>query len=403
MKKITLKLTAVILTLVICLSVCVPGTFASRNRPEDVPEMESLDDFREYLSDGGHPTFTTDEFMHIYDGFGFIFRLLTGRAFAPAERFKVSVDPFITAVCNGISEETGFDIVTLITNLPESNQIAELAVKVFNIDPVSMREQTYAKANECFETGDALKGNFYHLMGAFFSIIDNAEIYSEDYAADPALKEVLVRVTFRDGEQELLHPGIFINPETGWCGNINGGGLLDTGFEYDLDDLLVYATINCWMRNFGFTMAYDIFCYIMPMWNYRTRRFKFDYAGKEWMIQIWKGNYLITNGGELGLYNREPGSLGTFYNCATDDELLEMTMQIWHGDELLVDLGPTQHWWINGFQMKDTMFRPNTLTMKASVVMRDEEMLAAFTEAIEKNYRHDVSYTVDGLTVSIEW
>ena len=43
------------------------------------------------------------------------------------------------------------------------------------------------------------------------------------------------------------------------------------------------------------------------------------------MIQIWKGNYLISNGGEVGLYNRKPGSIGSYYNCANDEQMMEMT------------------------------------------------------------------------------
>ena len=35
--------------------------------------------------------------------------------------------------------------------------------------------------------------------------------------------------------------------------------------------------------------------------------------------------------------------------------------------------------------------------------MHDEEMLEALCEAIDNHYRHDVSYTVDGLTLSFTW
>ena len=168
--------------------------------------------------------------------------------------------------------------------------------------------------------------------------------------------------------------------------------------------MLVYATINGWMRSYGFTIIYDILVAMTPLlWNYDTRRFKFDYDGLEWMIQIWKGSYLITNGGEVGLYNRAPGSKGTYYDCATDDQLLEMTLQIYHGEDLLVDLGPQMHWWINGFHMSDRMYVPESLTMHFSLVMPDEDMLNAFCKAMDEHYKKDVSYTVDGLTVSVVW
>ena len=159
------------------------------------------------------------------------------------------------------------------------------------------------------------------------------------------------------------------------------------------------------MRDFGFCFFYDFFCYISPnwMWHYTTRRFKFNYAGKEWIIQIWKGSYLITNGGEIGLYNRPPEKFGSYYDCASDEDLLEMSMTISHGSDVLFSLDPVQHWWLNGFKMSKEQYRPSELTMDAKIVMRDEEMLRAFCKAIDRNYRRDVSYTVEDLTVHILW
>lgn len=121
------------------------------------------------------------------------------------------------------------------------------------------------------------------------------------------------------------------------------------------------------------------------------------------MIQIWKGNYLISNGGEVGLYNRKPGSVGSYYNCANDEQMMEMTMDIYHGDELLLHRGPQVHWWLNGFKMSDTIYIPASLRMEFSIVMKDEAMVRAFCNAIKNHYRRDATYTVDGLTVSVVW
>ena len=41
--------------------------------------------------------------------------------------------------------------------------------------------------------------------------------------------------------------------------------------------------------------------------------------------------------------------------------------------------------------------------MKFSIVMTDEDMLNAFCKAIDNHYRHDITYTVDGLTVNVIW
>ena len=80
-----------------------------------------------------------------------------------------------------------------------------------------------------------------------------------------------------------------------------------------------------------------------------------------------------------------------------------MSMQILHGDKVLVNKPLQLHWWVNGFNLGTRMYLPESLTMKFSIVMKDEEMLKSFCEAIDNHYRHDVTYTVDGLTVYAIW
>ena len=161
--------------------------------------------------------------------------------------------------------------------------------------------------------------------------------------------------------------------------------------------------VDVWMRDFGFTMFYDIFCYTTPLFFYNTRRIKFDYADKEWMIQIWKGNYLVSNGAEVGIYSREPGSFGTYYDCATDEQMMEMSMALYHGDNLIFERSKMLHWWLTGFKVSDRLYPASSMTLKFSIDMKDEEMLNAFCEAIENHYRKDMTYTVDGLTVNVVW
>ena len=111
----------------------------------------------------------------------------------------------------------------------------------------------------------------------------------------------------------------------------------------------------------------------------------------------------ITNGGEVGIYNREKGSLGTFYNVVSEDEQMDMSLQILHDGEVLVNIPEQNHWWVNGFNMSERLYNPHGLVLIATIVMKDEEMLEAFTQSIERNMWHDVSYSVDGLKVTIVW
>ncbi|MBQ8014554.1 MAG: DUF4474 domain-containing protein, partial [Clostridia bacterium] len=293
--------------------------------------------------------------------------------------------------------------VALISSIPDFNEPARIAVEVFNIDTYTIRDEMYDKRDEARENDDDVMYFVYYFLGAYLSVIEKCTITGVP-TDDPDVYEVQAVVHFKDGSTEALDSDIYINVVTGECTNKDGSGLAGTGFNYNLHESLVYATIDSWMRKFGFCVFYDIAANSMPLlWHYITRRFTFEYDGLEWMIQIWKGNYLITNGAEVGVYNRAPGSFGTYYDCATDDQLMEMSLQVYHGDDLLVNQDPQMHWWINGFQMSRRRYIPDSLTMKFSIVMPNEEMLNAFCESIDKHYLHDVSYTVEGLKINVVW
>ena len=395
---------AVLMALIIGLSVSV-YVFASTTESQlSRPQYLSISEYKQKLYDEGIPVFTTKQFLTIANIFNPVIRFLTGKWLVPDNNMDVTVDEFVTSACDYVFENCGLDIVAILTNIPDVNGFAEFTTEVFQIDTVAMRETLYDKRDQYWEEGNTLLSSLCDFLGAYMSVIEKCEVCAVE-TDNPVVLEVVLRFTFKDGGTETLKPGILINTETGECTNRNNSGLVKTGFNFSLADMMVYATIDAWMRDFGFCVLYDIAANSAPLlWNYNTRRFCFEYQGLEWMIQMWKGNYLITNGGEVGLYNRNSDEkIGTFYECATDDQLLEMSLEIYHGEDLLVCQEPQMHWWINGFNMSDRIYIPSSLTLKSSIVMRDEEMLNAFCEAIDKHYRKDVTYTVEGLKVNIVW
>lgn len=398
------RIIALLMAMVMSLTLWMPTAAATAEDACDVSDYSILGvtDYAQLLWDEGYPVFTTQKFFNIVEAVGQIVSFLTGKD-NEARSFNVRLDSFLSELSAYICENSGLDIGMILTTLPDINVPARFVMDTFNIDTAVFRDQMYKKRDEYNAEGDALMSWIYHFLGVYMSIIEVCEVYSEQ-TTDPVIYEVKIRFTFKDSGQEIFSPGIFINTETGECTNRDNSGMIGTGYNFNLADMVLYATVDCWMRDFGFCLLYDMAATSMPIiYNYRTRRFKFEYDGLEWMIQIWKGNYLIANGGEVGLYCRTPEKSGSFYECASDEQLLDMTMQIYHGDKLLVDKPMQKHWWINGFNLSDRMYLPMSLTMKFSIVMPDEEMLTAFCQAIDNHYMRDVSYTVDGLTVNVEW
>lgn len=395
------KLISIAVSLSLIISTCM---IVSADSYENEPELHNLSEYKEYLMDEGYPVFTTADFYGVFNTFSTAVRILTGTWIFPEQKFNVEVDEFLTGVSKEIALNSGLDFLLIINNLPESNQLADIITTTFQIDTAEMRKQMHGKSDEYFAEGNMVLGAVYGLISIYMSVITKCEIYALPQQDNPAIYEVYIRLTYKDGGTEEFFPGLIIDTVTGECYNHNDMGIVGTGFNMNLSEMLVYATVNCWMRDFGFCYLYDVIANSMPVFfNYNTRRFKFEYNDLEYMIQIWKGNYTVSNGGEVGLYCREKSKIGSYYDSANDEQMLEMSMQILHGDKVLVNKPLQKHWWVNGFNLGTRMYLPESLTMKFSVVMTDEEMLNAFCEAIDKHYMHDVTYTVDGLTVNAVW
>lgn len=396
--KLLKKVICLFLVFTISMSLWLPAVAAKK----DESSIVSVAEYKAFIEDEGRDVIPSSFIISVMNKINDIMFFLSGRK--PEERnYRFEYDSLVTEICNYVCQNSGFDFMGIFSSIPDITLPAAIAVETFNIDTVAMREEMYRRRFECDDQGNRPMAILYYFLGVYFSVIETCEVYGRQ-TEDPDVYELCLNFNYKDGTTEFFGTSILIDTRTGECYARDGRGMFGLGFNYNLKELTLYATVNCWMRDFGFCVLYDIMANSMPaVFNYNTRRFRFDYDGAEWMIQIWKGNYFMSNGGEVGLYRREKGSIGDFYECAEDEYLIPMSMQILHGDKLLVNMPEQLHWWINGFNMSGTLYRPSSLTMKFTVEMPDEEMLKAFCEAIDNHYRHDVTYTVDGLRVSVVW
>lgn len=394
--KLTKSVISLILVLIMAFTAVTPA-FAE-NETDNKGKTSSVQ-----LFDGSFTALTTKTFVSFIRVLRTVNNVLNGNFFFGKDgTFDAELNEDIIAVCKDVSENSCLDPAMVLTNLPDVTGFGKNVSKVFALDTEEFRNGLYEKRDQYFAEGESFKGNFCWLVGAYFSGIESAYVYLTDID-NADYSQVTLDVKYSDGTTEVFYPEIFINTETGECFGPDEQGMMRIGFCCDTKEQLVYAPMYCWMRSFGFCIEYDWLCYLLPVYRYNTRRFKFDYADKEWLIQIWKGNYLITNGGEVGMYNREPEKSGSFYNVVTDEERVNMTLNISHGDDELVNIDKTLHWWVNGFKIADRLYSPRSLDMKFSMELYDEEMVKAFCEAIDRNIHHDVIYTVDGCTVFVEW
>ncbi len=197
-------------------------------------------------------------------------------------------------------------------------------------------------------------------------------------------------------------------------GNYNNTVLKEAGilgFLYDSKANCFYTSSDPWQRRIGYNAAFDLGAGLVSIYI-DTVRVKFEYAGKDWLLQLWKGQYgLMFYGAEVGLYNKPKDRTLDHFDCATDDELLKMSMEFYHNGILKFERPYGLHWWCTGFvplPLFTSFVLPYTrdaLSMKTTITMKDKEMLKAVWKALntEEVTSQGVRSDYNGLDITIEY
>ena len=184
-------------------------------------------------------------------------------------------------------------------------------------------------------------------------------------------------------------------------------------YLYNEDEGFFYIENDPWQRNFGFNKLYDWGAPITQMF-YNTVRVKFNYGGKDWMIQMWKGQYgYAFIGSEIGVYTKPVKQLVEHYECASDEDSLMMQMTLYKKDKWLFTRTYEKYWWITGFVPGglDKYADRSELTMLGLITLKDAAMKDAFVTALEaqgftagyNGFSTPDTYSVEGSSVYINW
>lgn len=166
------------------------------------------------------------------------------------------------------------------------------------------------------------------------------------------------------------------------------GILKSTGFAYDPRQDIFYSVMNPWQREFGYCRLYDEAAAPLNM-IIDSEPVHFDYAGKKWLIEFWKGQYGMTTGGEVGVFNTEKPDLdiprfftGTFYNSASDTERLPISFVLYRKNRPQFARSG-RHWWLTGFVLGE-FSEPSDLKMQIRVTFPETAMASAFVKALRE-------------------
>lgn len=175
------------------------------------------------------------------------------------------------------------------------------------------------------------------------------------------------------------------------------------GFTYDPAQDIIVSRMDAPQRHLGYCWAYDVAAPTVAM-VIDAEPVYFTYDGKQWMIELWKGQYGLETGCEIGVYNRAqrrlvPGNRGWFA-CVNDRDRLEMEFTLHRNGKALFTRPAERHWWLTGFRW-GVFSEPEDLKMAASITLKDRAMCRAFRGALSTLGYRGVS--VDNNTVKFNF
>lgn len=160
-----------------------------------------------------------------------------------------------------------------------------------------------------------------------------------------------------------------------------------------VDDYYYTDDKNCWQDTLGFARIYDLIAPYFVL-EYDYIRVFFPYDGKDFMVQLWKGQYgYIFYGGEIGVYHKKatgkvPGML-TFFKTADEEYWPYMEMSLYHqkldGEyEREFTRDYDRYWWCTGFKNGHLrVVEPaDELRIIARLTMNDSEMAGLFAQGL---------------------
>lgn len=211
---------------------------------------------------------------------------------------------------------------------------------------------------------------------------------------------VLLRlILFHCKKKKIIKKICHLSPRDKYC-------LLDEltepfGYCYDIRQDVLTSTTDAWQKLYGYGHIYDELAPYAGM-IIDCQPVYFNYAGRTWMIEFWKGQYGINTGCEIGVYRADriipPEQWKTtIFSAVPEDEYLDMRAELFRNGKLVANISAT-HWWLTMFSM-GCFSDPDDLCLNVSIRFPDEEMQDAFVKALsENNYRAD-SICICGGTV----
>lgn len=398
MKKISNRILSLFLTMTILFG--TGSVFVNAKTDVDVPSGDVILDETDPGYNEGKEHLTTEQFFKAVENVNALFKKVLGFNLINENKIKFEVNGVMNDIFTEWVKKSGgtLDVMQIVNSLPDFTEGSDKVAELLHIDVDTLAPIIKKKANEQYNSNHVLTGLFLDFMRMYLLQIDHMAIDAEQDEKEPTQYKVFITIAYKNGTEDKIISDFIYDTETHELKRINDKSVL--GFNIDADGYAIYAVHDIWQRSFGFCITYDILANL-TIYDYDTKRIYLTYGGKDWLFQIWKGIYWIANGAEIGIYNKpEQDIKTTFYNCAPDEDMMVMSLDLYQGNRLIFSREPQLHWWVIGFTIEEKVYDPKYLTAKGTIEFPSEEFAQSFVEAANQK---GVTASRNGAKVSWTW
>lgn len=177
------------------------------------------------------------------------------------------------------------------------------------------------------------------------------------------------------------------------------------GFCYCLEKDIITSRVDAFQKRFGYCSLYDKSALKFNM-VFDCEPIYFNYKHRTWMIELWKGQYGINVGAEVGVYYADRIILPkqyekTIFHGVEETEMLPISMKLHYKGQPFIAFSD-RHWWLTGFSMGDYC-TPEDLVLEVSITFPNERMETCFVESLCRMGYQQCELSVCSNTVSFSF
>lgn len=177
------------------------------------------------------------------------------------------------------------------------------------------------------------------------------------------------------------------------------------GYSYDIEQDIFISNYDAWQRQMGYCRLFDEAASTVSM-IIDCEPIYFEYDNKRWLIEFWKGQYILATGFEIGVYYTDWPDISyddfnlTWYECVDNDDMLDMSFTLMKEERVLMKR-KARHWWLTGFMLGE-FSQPEELSAYLDITLKNNIMRNRFIEGLrDAGYSQDI--IVAGNTVSLKF